>query len=67
MDRAYVDKKFNGQNWFLVREKALKDQSMETRQETYEAIRKARGSPGQQQARCYDTRVDGGPAAAAEL
>ena len=40
VDRAYVDKGFNGQNWFKMREKALKEERMTTREETYVAIRK---------------------------
>ena len=39
VDRAYVDKAFNGQAWFRVREKFLKDVPMRDRQETYSAIR----------------------------
>jgi carboxyl-terminal processing protease len=40
VDRAYVDKKFNGQNWFKVREDALKKEPMRNREETYAAIRR---------------------------
>jgi carboxyl-terminal processing protease len=40
VDRAYVDKSFNGQSWFRVRERFLKEESMTERQETYAAIRK---------------------------
>eukprot|EP00803_Ostreobium_quekettii_P002111 evm.model.scf_1113EXC.3 EVM.evm.TU.scf_1113EXC.3 scf_1113EXC:17463-24976(-) len=40
VDRAYVDKTFNNQTWLKVREAALKNYPMATRQETYEAIRK---------------------------
>lgn len=39
VDRAYVDKSFNDQNWFKVREDALKKVPMASRKETYEAIR----------------------------
>ncbi|KAK9860335.1 hypothetical protein WJX84_005530 [Apatococcus fuscideae] len=41
IDRAYVDKSFNGQSWFRLRENYLKSEPMETREETYAAIRKA--------------------------
>ncbi|KAH7832831.1 hypothetical protein Vadar_000382 [Vaccinium darrowii] len=40
IDRAYVDKTFNGQSWFRYRENALRTEPMNTRQETYNAIRK---------------------------
>ena len=40
VDRAYVDKGFNGQNWFKVREKALKNEKMDNREETYAAIKR---------------------------
>lgn len=40
IDRAYVDKTFNGQSWFRYRENALRNEPMNTRQETYMAIRK---------------------------
>ncbi|GIL56948.1 hypothetical protein Vafri_12225 [Volvox africanus] len=40
VDRAYVDKDFNGQSWFRVRETFLKKESFESRAETYDAIRK---------------------------
>ncbi|MCL7047324.1 hypothetical protein MKW94_022529 [Papaver nudicaule] len=40
IDRAYVDKKFNGQSWFRYREDALRKEPMKNRQETYTAIRK---------------------------
>ncbi|XP_024385319.1 carboxyl-terminal-processing peptidase 2, chloroplastic isoform X2 [Physcomitrium patens] len=40
VDRAYVDKSFNGQSWFRYREDALKKEPMKTREETYAAIRK---------------------------
>ena len=39
VDRAYVDKSFNGQSWFRVRESYLKQQAMTSREETYTAIR----------------------------
>lgn len=38
--RAYVDKTFNGNNWSLVREKTLRETKMNTREDTYAAIRK---------------------------
>lgn len=37
VDRAYVDSTFNHQNWWLVRQRALK-QPLTTREETYSAI-----------------------------
>ena len=40
VDRAYVDKGFNGQSWFRVRESYLKAETMTTRDETYTAIKK---------------------------
>lgn len=40
VDRAYVDKGFNGQSWFRVRENYLKTEPMATREETYAAIKK---------------------------
>jgi hypothetical protein len=40
VDRAYVDKDFNGQAWFRVREQYMKKESLNNRQETYAAIRK---------------------------
>lgn len=40
IDRAYVDKSFNGQSWFRYRENALRSEPMNTREETYAAIRK---------------------------
>ncbi|XP_074269087.1 carboxyl-terminal-processing peptidase 2, chloroplastic-like [Silene latifolia] len=40
IDRAYVDKTFNGQSWFRYRENALRLDPMNTRQQTYMAIRK---------------------------
>ncbi|KDP33352.1 hypothetical protein JCGZ_12901 [Jatropha curcas] len=40
IDRAYVDKTFNGQSWFRYRENALRNEPMNTREETYAAIRK---------------------------
>ncbi|GMH18763.1 hypothetical protein Nepgr_020604 [Nepenthes gracilis] len=40
IDRAYVDKTFNGQSWFRYRENALRNEPMNTRIETYMAIRK---------------------------
>ncbi|VVB12593.1 unnamed protein product [Arabis nemorensis] len=39
-DRAYIDKTFNGQSWFRYRESALRNESMNTREETYMAIKK---------------------------
>ncbi|XP_015887724.3 carboxyl-terminal-processing peptidase 2, chloroplastic isoform X2 [Ziziphus jujuba] len=40
IDRAYVDKTFNGQSWFRYREDALRNEPMNTREETYMAIKK---------------------------
>ncbi|KAL6911239.1 hypothetical protein ACP4OV_000044 [Aristida adscensionis] len=40
VDRAYYDKSFNGQSWFRYRENALRNEPMNTRQETYAAIKK---------------------------
>ncbi|EYU43784.1 hypothetical protein MIMGU_mgv1a010411mg [Erythranthe guttata] len=40
LDRAYIDKTFNGQSWFRYRENALRSEPMNTREETYAAIRK---------------------------
>lgn len=34
IDRAYVDKTFNGQSWFRYRENALHNEPMDTREET---------------------------------
>lgn len=34
IDRAYVDKTFNGQSWFRYREDALRNEPMNTREET---------------------------------
>eukprot|EP00271_Cylindrocystis_brebissonii_P013106 TRINITY_DN326_c0_g1_i1.p1 TRINITY_DN326_c0_g1~~TRINITY_DN326_c0_g1_i1.p1 ORF type:complete len:629 (-),score=96.52 TRINITY_DN326_c0_g1_i1:216-2102(-) len=39
IDRAYVDKDFNGQNWFRYRQDALKKLPMNSREQTYDAIR----------------------------
>ncbi|XVE81967.1 hypothetical protein DITRI_Ditri15bG0109000 [Diplodiscus trichospermus] len=40
IDRAYVDKTFNGQSWFRYRENALRNEPMNNREETYTAIKK---------------------------
>ncbi|PSS24016.1 Carboxyl-terminal-processing peptidase [Actinidia chinensis var. chinensis] len=40
IDRVYVDKTFNGQSWFRYRENALRNEPMNSREETYKAIRK---------------------------
>jgi carboxyl-terminal processing protease len=34
VDRAYVDKSFNGQTWFRYREDALRNEPMKTREQT---------------------------------
>ena len=39
VDRAYVDKTFNGQTWFRYREQAVKTTRMDSKQDTYGAIR----------------------------
>ncbi|KAG8372797.1 hypothetical protein BUALT_Bualt12G0104400 [Buddleja alternifolia] len=36
IDRAYIDKTFNGQSWFRYRESALRNEPMNTREETSE-------------------------------
>ncbi|CAL8471979.1 g11521 [Coccomyxa elongata] len=41
VDRAYVDKSFNGQSWFRLREKYVKEEDMSSTKATYAAIRKA--------------------------
>lgn len=38
IDRAYVDKTFNGQSWFRYRENALRNEPMNTREETCKII-----------------------------
>lgn len=43
VSQAYLDDSFNGQNWWLVRQKALK-QPLENRESTYSAIRQMLGS-----------------------
>ncbi|XP_076959794.1 carboxyl-terminal-processing peptidase 2, chloroplastic-like [Bidens hawaiensis] len=40
IDRAYVDKSFNGQSWFRYRENALRNEPMNNREQTYAAIKK---------------------------
>jgi C-terminal processing protease CtpA/Prc len=40
VDKAYVDKSFNGNTWFRVKEQFLKNERMTDRHETYAAIRK---------------------------
>eukprot|EP00210_Caulerpa_lentillifera_P004655 g4440.t1 len=40
VDRAYVDKNFNEQNWLKLREQYLKKEPMNNRKETYAAIEK---------------------------
>jgi len=39
VDRAFVDSSFNHQNWWLVRQRALR-QTLDNRDETYDAIQK---------------------------
>ncbi|KAL3153523.1 hypothetical protein ABBQ38_011854 [Trebouxia sp. C0009 RCD-2024] len=41
IDRAYVDKSFNNQSWFRLREQYLKNEPMHDRSETYAAINKS--------------------------
>jgi len=43
VDRAYVDDTFNHQNWWLVRQRRLK-QPLRNREETYSAIQEILGS-----------------------
>ncbi|KAI5079830.1 hypothetical protein GOP47_0005309 [Adiantum capillus-veneris] len=40
IDRAYIDKTFNGKSWFRYREEALRREPMNNREQTYAAIRK---------------------------
>lgn len=40
IDCAYIDKTFNGESWFRYKEDALRNEPMNTRQETYAAIKK---------------------------
>ena len=40
VDKAYVDKGFNGQSWFRVKEEYLKKVPMANRAQTYDAIRR---------------------------
>jgi len=40
VDKAYVDKTFNGANWFKERERGLRDGGLDDRESTYEEIRK---------------------------
>ncbi|XP_019441078.1 PREDICTED: carboxyl-terminal-processing peptidase 2, chloroplastic isoform X2 [Lupinus angustifolius] len=46
IDRAYIDKGFNGQSWFRYREDALRNEPMNNREQTYTAIRKMLGTLG---------------------
>jgi carboxyl-terminal processing protease len=46
VDRAYVDKKFNGQNWFKIREDAVKNLKLTSREDTYTEIRALLASLG---------------------
>ena len=46
VDRAYVDKKFNGQNWFKIREDAMKNLKLTSREDTYTAIKSLLASLG---------------------
>eukprot|EP00890_Picochlorum_soloecismus_P005104 jgi/Picsp_1/5595/NSC_02954-R1_protein len=39
VDRAYVDKTFNGQSWFRVRENTLKKKNLLTREDTHAEIK----------------------------
>lgn len=38
VDRAYVDKSFNGQSWFRVREQYLKSEPLDSREQAYAAV-----------------------------
>ncbi|GBG70046.1 hypothetical protein CBR_g4874 [Chara braunii] len=44
LDRAFIDKSFNGQSWFRYRENVLKSVPMNSREQTYNAIRQMAGS-----------------------
>ncbi|GBF95448.1 carboxyl-terminal-processing peptidase chloroplastic [Raphidocelis subcapitata] len=46
VDKAYVDKQFNGQSWFRVKEDYLKRVPMSNRGQTYDAIRQLLASLG---------------------
>ncbi|KAL6768578.1 CTPA1 [Auxenochlorella protothecoides x Auxenochlorella symbiontica] len=46
VDRAYVDKTFNGQNWYKIRESLLQSESFGDREQAYAAIRKLLGTLG---------------------
>ncbi|KAI8472128.1 MAG: photosystem II D1 protease [Monoraphidium minutum] len=46
IDKAYVDKSFNGQSWFRVKEDYLKKVPMTNRQQTHDAIRRLADSLG---------------------
>lgn len=39
LDKAYVDKSFNGQQWFRTRERFLKNEAMGSSEQAYSAIR----------------------------
>ena len=46
VDRAYVDKTFNGQSWFRVREDTLKKKKLITREDTHSEIKSMLASLG---------------------
>ncbi len=46
VDRAYVDKTFNGQSWFRVREDTLKKKKLLSREDTYSEIKSMLASLG---------------------
>ena len=46
VDRAYVDKAFNGQSWFRVREDTLKKKKLLSREDTYAEIKSMLASLG---------------------
>ena len=46
VDRAYVDKTFNGQSWFRVREDTLKKKKLLSREDTYTEIKSMLASLG---------------------
>ena len=46
VDRAYVDKTFNGQSWFRVREDTLKKKKLSSRDDTYNEIKSMLASLG---------------------
>eukprot|EP00798_Chlamydomonas_sp_ICE-L_P025284 gene25284-10937_t len=66
VDRAYVDKSFNGQSWFKMREEYVKKEPMKNKAETYGTIPASTSSLQQQPATTSNHQVvapaPGGPA-----